>query len=589
MPPKKGNKMSLNDFLADETTGKTSWADDMDDLPLAPAPRDDRYGLARRGGDYLASVPDRAERDRMMADRGGLGGGFGGAPRMDIPLPDKPPYTAFLGSLSYDVTEDELADFFAPHKAVSVRIVADRDGKPKGFGYIEFEQLDGLKEALDRSGGNVAGRSIRVGVAEPPKSSDRGGFPPSVAEEASQWRRAGPLPPAPDSGFGGAPRPGMGRERSSGFGAPRADGPSGFDTMDVSAGGRSGFGSRFQATPAARDGPPLARGPRAAPAEPLEPSKGETASDWRTGKPVEAPPRRAGGFGSGYEAAGASSSRGPRPVDAATDVDEKYSSQERMGFGSKFSPTPPESPAMTSRGPRGANERRTGPVAPAPAGPSDSADTWRSARATPASGSPSSEARSPAAPAERKKLDLKPRTAASATDGAGAGASASTSSNKASPFGTARPVDVQEKERAIEERLQKERAQRASDEKAKQDKVKAERENALKDAPRGPRADREKPAADAPSPSPSAAPAAAPASQATATTGDEGAAPATEAPKVKSPPPTGAWGGGRKASGALLGGKPGSSTDAGATNGSAAAVDAAAEGVAQVSVSEKAE
>lgn len=27
--------MSLNDFLADESTGKTSWADDMDDLPLA--------------------------------------------------------------------------------------------------------------------------------------------------------------------------------------------------------------------------------------------------------------------------------------------------------------------------------------------------------------------------------------------------------------------------------------------------------------------------------------------------------------------------------------------------------------------------
>lgn len=33
MPPKKGNKMSLNDFLADETTG--SWADDVDDLPIA--------------------------------------------------------------------------------------------------------------------------------------------------------------------------------------------------------------------------------------------------------------------------------------------------------------------------------------------------------------------------------------------------------------------------------------------------------------------------------------------------------------------------------------------------------------------------
>lgn len=33
--PKKGTKMSLNDFLTDDSTGKTSWADDIDDLPIA--------------------------------------------------------------------------------------------------------------------------------------------------------------------------------------------------------------------------------------------------------------------------------------------------------------------------------------------------------------------------------------------------------------------------------------------------------------------------------------------------------------------------------------------------------------------------
>lgn len=34
----------------------------------------------------------------------------------------------------------------------SVKIIKDRDDKPKGFGYIEFEDLDGLKEALTKSG-----------------------------------------------------------------------------------------------------------------------------------------------------------------------------------------------------------------------------------------------------------------------------------------------------------------------------------------------------------------------------------------------------------------------------------------------------
>lgn len=456
--------------------------------------------------------------------------------------------------------------------------MTDRDGQPKGFGYIEFEELDGLKEALARSGGSVAGRNIRVGVAEPPKSSDRGGFPPSAAEEASQWRRAGPLPSAPDSGFG-ASRPGVGRERS-GFGAPPRDGPSGFDNMEVGAGGRSGFGSRFQASPAARDGPPVGRGPpRSGPVEPLEPSKGEVASDWRTGKPVESVARRAGGFepaGGASSSRSSPSSRPPRAAESATDVDEKYASQERMGFGSKFTATPPESPAVNARGPRGGFERRTS----AAAGPSDGADNWRSARPTPPTAA-NNEPRSPPAPLERKKLDLKPRSAAPAADAAATASSAS--SSKASPFGNAKPVDVQEREKQIEERLQKERAQRAAEEKAKQDKIKAEREKTLKDAPRGPRADREKPAGS--TASPSATPSASAADPA-ASEGD--ATSSTEAAKVKSPPPTGAWGGGRKASGALATKAAGGGDDS-APNGTSAAngadVDGVAQGVEKVTVS----
>ena len=118
-------------------TGKTSWADEMDELPTArespicsaspflpsisPAcsplvpsptamPRESSY---RRGGDFLSSVPDRAERDRMgpasfeRPERSY-------PPRVELPLPDKPPFTAFIGNLSYDVTESEIADFFAP-------------------------------------------------------------------------------------------------------------------------------------------------------------------------------------------------------------------------------------------------------------------------------------------------------------------------------------------------------------------------------------------------------------------------------------------------------------------------------------------
>ena len=33
-----------------------------------------------------------------------------------------------------------------------MKIIKDRDEKPKGFGYVEFAELDGLKAALAKSG-----------------------------------------------------------------------------------------------------------------------------------------------------------------------------------------------------------------------------------------------------------------------------------------------------------------------------------------------------------------------------------------------------------------------------------------------------
>jgi len=41
------------------------------------------------------------------------------------------------------------------------------DNRPKGFGYIEFSDLESLKHALSLADGQLAGRNIRVSVAEP--------------------------------------------------------------------------------------------------------------------------------------------------------------------------------------------------------------------------------------------------------------------------------------------------------------------------------------------------------------------------------------------------------------------------------------
>ncbi|KAN0064965.1 Eukaryotic translation initiation factor 4B [Thecaphora frezii] len=526
MPPKKNQKMSLNDFLADDSTGKTSWADEMDDFPTISAPRESSY---RRGGDYLSSVPDRVDRDRMgpssfeRPERSY-------PPREEVPLPTKPPFTAFIGNLSYDVTEGEIEDYFAPAKVLSVRIVTSHDGRPKGFGYVEFETLDGLKDALTRNGTPLANRSVRVSVAEPPKSgsTERSMAAPSAADDASQWRRSAPLPQANDA----PPRGGYGGRSERPSFARAEGGSSGFDNMDVAGGARSGFGSKFQPSAPPREGPP--RTPR----EPAEPSQGDVASDWRTGKPVES--RRPSGPGPYGEPRGPSFRRSD-----ATDVDEKYASQERMGFGSKFSPSAPtpESPGPAKRGFGFSGERRGsgnqgGAGGPA-AGPSDGASNWRSVR-KPAGGSPTPAAAAP--PAERRKLELKPRTADPAAVAAPASSSGA-STSKPNPFGNAKPVDASERERQIEEKLAQRERERQEELKAKKERQRAEKEKAASAATNAEGANAGDAASDA-------------AAAATASTEDEATKAAPNAAAVatkpaRATPPTGAWGGGRKPAGAL--------------------------------------
>lgn len=93
-------------------------------------------------------------------------GGF----REQLPLPNRPPFTAHLGNLSFEVTEGDVQDFLSGCETTSVRIVEDKlDHRPKGFGYVEFGTLDGLKKALALSETQFQGRNIRISVAEPRK------------------------------------------------------------------------------------------------------------------------------------------------------------------------------------------------------------------------------------------------------------------------------------------------------------------------------------------------------------------------------------------------------------------------------------
>jgi translation initiation factor 4B len=92
--------------------------------------------------------------------------------REPLDLPTQPPYTCHVGNLSFEATEADISDLFAGCGVTNVRVVEDKLTKaPKGFGYVEFETVEGLQKALDLSGSSLQGRSIRTSVAEPRKFS----------------------------------------------------------------------------------------------------------------------------------------------------------------------------------------------------------------------------------------------------------------------------------------------------------------------------------------------------------------------------------------------------------------------------------
>nr|KMM72124.1 translation initiation factor eIF4B [Coccidioides posadasii RMSCC 3488] len=178
-PPKsKAQKMSVGAFLADENYG--SWADEMDDLPL-PSSTEPRSGYG----------PERRTYGGPPTSFGGFDHGDRGYAREELPLPTQPPYTAHIGNLSFDATQADISELFEACEVTSVRIVEDKLTRaPKGFGYVEFATLDGLKKALTYQGTSLQGRNIRVSVAEPPKERHD-------ARDLSDWSRKGPLPDLP--------------------------------------------------------------------------------------------------------------------------------------------------------------------------------------------------------------------------------------------------------------------------------------------------------------------------------------------------------------------------------------------------------
>jgi RNA recognition motif-containing protein len=74
----------------------------------------------------------------------------------------------YVGNLSYDMTEDQLRKAFAKFGKVEMaRIITNRFGKSKGFGFVEMpnrEEAEAAVKALDNQ--EVMGRKMRANEAK---------------------------------------------------------------------------------------------------------------------------------------------------------------------------------------------------------------------------------------------------------------------------------------------------------------------------------------------------------------------------------------------------------------------------------------
>ena len=76
----------------------------------------------------------------------------------------------FVGNLSFNATENQLQDMFAPHGTVlEVDMIMDKfSGRPRGFAFVTMETKEAAEAAATAlNGKSIDGRALTVNEARP--------------------------------------------------------------------------------------------------------------------------------------------------------------------------------------------------------------------------------------------------------------------------------------------------------------------------------------------------------------------------------------------------------------------------------------
>lgn len=84
----------------------------------------------------------------------------------------------YVSNLSYNVTDEDLNDFFADYGEVtSAKVITDKfTNKSRGFGFVEMPDNEAAQKAISElDGGIVEGRAIKVTEARPREERSNNG------------------------------------------------------------------------------------------------------------------------------------------------------------------------------------------------------------------------------------------------------------------------------------------------------------------------------------------------------------------------------------------------------------------------------
>lgn len=82
--------------------------------------------------------------------------------------PEKPDgcLSAYVGNLSWNITEKDLRDFFKSSRIASIRFAIDnRTGDSRGFCHVDFEDDESLEKAVGMNQSELRGRPVKIAYA----------------------------------------------------------------------------------------------------------------------------------------------------------------------------------------------------------------------------------------------------------------------------------------------------------------------------------------------------------------------------------------------------------------------------------------